>query len=589
MEALRLPGDDELEARMVTESGLGIEKFIVRDWRELVSAKEMSDYEELGRLKEEFYRRAKTEKLPEEKLKEFALAIERADAEQKKIIYKYDFARFVDELFAPLEDEIGEEEVLQDKVATPEFHLEMYNAFCQSKRVCVVCPRSHGKSSAARLYILHQILNRKVRYVILIGSSEDMAAQNLRWIRDQLIDNPRIIKLYGNLQNKSKWAETEFVTSTKIKVVAKGAGQKLRGANEKGRPDLVYVDDLEDDENVASRDSRAKLVRWFKEAILPMKSKDGCFIMTGTILHIDSLLRNVAKNMVRDHIKWDVLWYEALSKDKNGKEVALWPAVKPLHELQKLREIDPQTFSQEYQNNPVSGGMAVFKIEWFPSYKKEDVYVSYEKKQVFVHGNLVNVMLHTDLAISEKDGADFTVLAVSGMDSRGDVYWLEVMRFRSSDIFEIIEMIFKLLRDWCCDYVTMEAVAFQKAVQRQIERKMEEEDFYFHIEEMKRFGTTKMARVKGLQSPIRAGKMHFLDEHFSYIEEEFLRMTATRLPPHDDFMDCVADGWEKQIEARAEKKGQVTEVNTIAWAEKMGFLPDPTKQQIRFNLKRGVR
>lgn len=586
MSELGLLGDDELEAACRGEHGLSINRFIVRDWKELVNQSELKDFKDLEELKQGLYSKAKSGTCSEEELKDYVKAIERADIEQKKIIYKYDFARFVDELFG---SDSEEEELLQDKVKTPWFHLEMYNAFNQSSRACVVCPRGHGKSSAARLYILHAILNRRKRYIILIGSSEDMAAQNLRWVRDQLVENHRIIELYGNLQNKAKWAETEFITSSGIKVVAKGGGQKLRGANEKGRPDLVYIDDLEDDENVNSREGRGKLIRWFKEAVLPMKSKNGQFIITGTILHIDSLLRNIAKNLVRDHVKWDVLWYESISKDKHGNEVALWEDIKPLRELRALREIDPETFSQEYQNNPVSGGMAVFKTEWFKFYKRSDIRVDLETKSVYVYGNLVNIILSTDLAISEKDGADFTVLSVTGMDNKGNLYVLEVNRFRSSDIYEIINMLFNMLHTWCCDFVTMESIAFQKAVQKVIEREMEIRRFYFHIEEMKRFGTTKMARIKALQAPIRQGRFWFLDEHSNYIADEFLKLTATRLPPHDDFLDCMADAYEKQIEAREEKSEKIEEVNTIAWAEKVGLLPDPYKQNIRFNLKRGVR
>ena len=536
---LMLDGDADFNARLENESKLRLNFLKVRDWRELVSPGELEEYKKLDKFKKALYEKANKDKsISDDKLREYLKAIEKAEKEQKKIIYKYDFKRFVDEIFEPLDGE----ELLQDKAPTPDFHLELYNAFMQSKRVCGVCPRGHGKSSAARIYILHQLLNGNFRYGVLIGSAEEMAAQNLRWIRDQLTDNPRIIDLYGELQNKAKWAETEFITATKIKLVAKGAGQKLRGANEKGRPDLIYIDDLEDDEAVNSRESRGKLVRWFKEAILPMKSKNGKFIITGTILHIDSLLRNIAKNMIRDHIKWDVLWYQAINKDKDGKEYALWEDVKPLSELVKLREIDPQTFSQEYQNNPTRGGMAVFKSEWFRFYKREDIIIDNTNKCVFVHGNRVNLMLSTDLAISEKEGADYNVLAVSGMDKDGNLFFLEVLRFRSEDVYETILLIFSLLRKWHCDYVTMEIVAFQKAIQKQIERSMDDEDFYFHIEEMKRYGTTKMARIKGLQSPIKNGKIFFLDEHTEYIEDEFMRMTATKLPPHDDFLDCFVKG-----------------------------------------------
>ncbi|MBU0626836.1 hypothetical protein KKH82_05475 [Patescibacteria group bacterium] len=555
---------------MENDAGFTTPVFEVKDWRDLVSKEEMAEYLELDELVNALYEKAQNEKLPDSKIREIAETIQKAKNEQKKIIYKYDFQKFVDDLFDS--DEGEDEEILQDKVKTPWFHIEMYNAYQQSKRICVVCPRGHGKSSAARLYILHQLLNRQTRYVIIIGSSEDMAGQNLRWIRDQLTDNPNVLQIYGDLYNKRKWAETEFVTASKIKITAKGAGQKLRGANEKGRPDLIYIDDIEYEDLVANKENRWKLAKWFKEAVLPMKSKNGRFIMTGTILDPDSLLKNVALNLFRDHIKWKVLWYQALNKDKNGKEFALWPEMKSLAELRALKEVDPVTFAQEYQNNPTSGEQGVFRINWFEWFSRKDVRKQ-DNGKIFIYEKRVNTMLHTDLAISERDGADFTVLGISAMNEAGDLFWPEIMRFRSSDIFDIIGEIFRMVHDWYIDMMTMETIVFQKAVKRQIEREMEIRKKYFHIEEMKRSGTTKMARFKGLQSPLKAGKMHFMEEHRPYIEEEFLKITATRLPRHDDVMDVVSDGWEKQEEYRSHQKKSQPDVNTLAWAEKMGYIP----------------
>jgi len=107
-------------------------------------------------------------------------------------------------------------------------------------------------------------------------------------------------------------------------MVAKGAGQKIRGMNEKGRPDIVYIDDLEDDEMVTTKERRDKVSLWFRQAVLPIISQKAKIIYTGTILDGDSLLKNVSKNLIKDHIKWKVLFYQAVNVDSNGKMYALW-------------------------------------------------------------------------------------------------------------------------------------------------------------------------------------------------------------------------------------------------------------------------
>ena len=58
------------------------------------------------------------------------------------------------------------------------------------------------------------------------------------------------------------------MTSTNIKVEAIGSGKKIRGRKHRNwRPDLLILDDIENDENVRTPEQRAKLDSWFKKAV----------------------------------------------------------------------------------------------------------------------------------------------------------------------------------------------------------------------------------------------------------------------------------------------------------------------------------
>lgn len=61
------------------------------------------------------------------------------------------------------------------------------------------------------------------------------------------------------------------------------------------RPDLIIMDDIENDEDVRSFEQRRKLSSWFFSAV----SKAGDFytdiVFIGTVLHKDSLLANLLK------------------------------------------------------------------------------------------------------------------------------------------------------------------------------------------------------------------------------------------------------------------------------------------------------
>tara|TARA_R110000787_G_scaffold272740_1_gene380253 strand:+ start:905 stop:2755 length:1851 start_codon:yes stop_codon:yes gene_type:complete len=487
--------------------------------------------------------------------------LKRLDNEEKKIRYRYDFKAFDEDFFNDL----------QDRVPTADFHFEMVGLYKAAPRACVVCPRGHAKSTTARKYLLHQILYKMSTYIIIVGASEEMAAQNLRWVRDQLTDNDALIDVFGFFKNKDKWADTEFQTNTGIKVSAKGAGQKIRGANEKGRPDLIYIDDLEEDEQVSSKDRRAKLAKWFTQALLPCKSRGGRVIITGTILHMDSLLQNISENKVKDHINWQVLWYSALTKDSDGNEHALWPQHKPLRELQKLREIDPETFAQEYQNNPSSGAMAVFSREEYKYIEQSDINIA-KNGDVLVKGKKVNVLMTSDLAVSEREGADYTVFMMTGMDDASNLYVLETMRFRSSDPYEQINIIFEMLNKWCCDTMTMEKVAFQATFKRILEKEMADREKFFFIHVMSRSNVRKIFRIKSLKAPIRSGHIFWQTDDY-VIEEELSQVTATSLGTRDDVIDALADAWEVQIEMTEDAPASKYEVNTLEWCiENGGFI-----------------
>ena len=90
---------------MENDAGFTTPTFIVKDWKDLVSPQELEEYLELEELTKQLYQRAQNEKLADLTLKEYAEAIQKAKNEQKKIIYKYDFRRFVDELFTRNENE----------------------------------------------------------------------------------------------------------------------------------------------------------------------------------------------------------------------------------------------------------------------------------------------------------------------------------------------------------------------------------------------------------------------------------------------------------------------------------------------------
>ena len=135
------------------------------------------------------------------------------------------------------------------------------------KRV-VAAPRGHAKSTSLTFKgTIHAVVYGYKHYPIIISDSSDQAEGFLDNIRVEFEENEAIREDFGDLTGKV-WRSNVLVTSTNIKVEAIGSGKKIRGRKHRNwRPDLLILDDIENDENVRTPEQRAKLDSWFKKAV----------------------------------------------------------------------------------------------------------------------------------------------------------------------------------------------------------------------------------------------------------------------------------------------------------------------------------
>ena len=106
-----------------------------------------------------------------------------------------------------------------------------------------------------------------------------------------------IIMDFGSLKGEKAWRTGVILTKTDIKAEAIGSGKKVRGRRHRNwRPDLIVLDDIENDENVNTPEQRRKLKNWFDKAVSKAGDTYTDIMYIGTILHYDSLLNNVLQN-----------------------------------------------------------------------------------------------------------------------------------------------------------------------------------------------------------------------------------------------------------------------------------------------------
>jgi len=262
-------------------------------------------------------------------------------------------------------------------------------------------PRGHGKSQIISMGLPLWCICYGYRWNILIVSdTAEQAGQFITDIKTQLEDNKELIDDFGNLVGRKTWKADRIVTSNGIHCIGKGAGQKLRGIKYNNRrPDLIIIDDLENDENVETETQRRKLFNWFLKALLKCGYTNTIFIYIGTILHYESLLYKVLHD--KEFAMWDRKIYKAvyefsnsahwdtwegiitnLSLDNPAEQAykyyqkhkktmlkgvkCLWPEKEEdyYYNLMVERVMDEDSFNSEQQNDPMTEDSRIFKEEW---------------------------------------------------------------------------------------------------------------------------------------------------------------------------------------------------------------------------------
>jgi predicted phage terminase large subunit-like protein len=268
-----------------------------------------------------------------------------------------------------------------------------------------MAPRGEAKSTyETQLGTLWCAVTARKHMAVLVMNTEEQAAEMLESIKAELDTNPRLAMDFPDACGPGRvWQATTAVTANNVKIRIGGTGKKVRGMKHGPyRPDLVFLDDLENDENVRDKSQRDKVEKFVLSAILGLAGPAGGMdvFWVGTSLHYDAAInrvsrrpgwrRRVFKSITRwpDDMglweRWEAIYTEAggdREREKaeaaalafyNGHKEAMdagaevsWPQVRPLYRLMCLRATDHDAFLQEYQNEAGNDDAAPFRTVHF--------------------------------------------------------------------------------------------------------------------------------------------------------------------------------------------------------------------------------
>ena len=394
-------------------------------------------------------------------------------------------------------------------------------------RECVIFPREHGKTTIIEFFALKNIAYKEKKFIIIICDSRDQSSLMLQSIVDELEGNDLFIKDFGDLVGKSKWGKFEILTSTGIRLMARGAKSAVRGLKSGvHRPDLVLLDDLENDQNSETVDLRNKLERWLKRAVLNTVKSEGDVIYVGTIIHWDSLLLRISKETKT--------WKSKKMSAIEGNKIA-WEAHWSKERLEKKREeIGSEAFSQEFLNNPVDTKDQPFKRKFLKTYNLEKF-----EKNLDKIGPL-NSFLTWDIAWSEKKTAHWTAMSVISVDIHNNWWVRDLYRDRVSEK-EAIDKFFELYYKYNCLRAGMETVFRQKYFKEALQEEMIRRNKFPDVEDLKRDTANKTTRIRSQLGPRwELGLVYYPEDHplFTVLVDETIQFPKSK---SDDVIDCLSD------------------------------------------------
>jgi len=401
--------------------------------------------------------------------------------------------------------------------------------------------------------------------IIACSYNVSLAMTFSRKVKDTINDPVYQTVFDARLNPDHQSAEEWGVQGSPGGYVAAGVGGGITG---KGCFCLLIDDPIKNAEDADSADIREKLWDWYGSTAYTRLAPGGGVLLIQTSWHDDDLAGRLQMAMKADPDadQFEIVKYPAVAEHDEWLDLTTDQIV-PKDDLEEgfevklnriKKTIPPRFWSALYQQNPVPDDGAYFTKDQFkrtptPNVKRCNVYIAW------------------DFAISEKKQNDYTVGTVGLQDDDDMLHVAEVLRFKSGDIFFIVESILNLSSRWYSPHLILgfEDGQIFRAIESLLKRRMRERRVYPVIEVLKPL-TDKMARARVLQGRMQQGMVSFSDkgEWFDTVRAEMLRFPAG---VHDDCVDSAA--WMAALVVNRPPPAKLKSKDLGSWRDKLRVSP----------------
>jgi hypothetical protein len=421
----------------------------------------------------------------------------------------------------------------------PVFFLDAEDQICMTApkdNLNEIVPRGFSKTTLMKGLDLYELITDPTKFIVYISASAPHAEAQLLDIKSELEGNELLREAYGDQvptrSESEKWSGKELQLRSGGILLAKGRGGQVRGLTRSGkRPNLIIMDDIEDEDSVATSVQRQKTTNWFYGSVVPAGQ-----IMEGSVGQdwAQDPLRiiNLGTLLAAECLVMDLVRDESFSTIRFGARISpgvmLWPYKMPEPTYERLRA-----------RFKFSGKLAHFAKEYDSVIRVDEdaLFPAIYHYVPVARSDLVVVAQVLDPAISEDSKADEAALVVVGRHSAGGLWMLDEWGGVGKSPSEKIAAFFDMHIKWKTTHNGIEAIAYQAALLHLAREEMARRKLFFNVVPIRHGGKqSKSDRIVGTLSP--RYKNHFIRHYrpLPKLEGNLLDWPAGR----KDFADAAA-------------------------------------------------
>lgn len=450
-------------------------------------------------------------------------------------------------------------------------HLELFEWWSREEaksHQMVLLPRDHQKSAMIAYRCAQRIVKNPDVRILYLSSTSGLAEKQLKMIKD-ILTSKAVTKYWPDLLfveegKREKWTNTEICVDHPLRkeegvrdstVFIGGLTTSLTGLH----CDVAVLDDLVVKENAYNREGRNKVQEQYS-LLASIEGTDSEEWVVGTRYDPSDLyndLKEMKEEVANDkgEVLGNIPVYEVFQREVedegNGYGEFLWPRQQrsdgkwfgfnsKILAKKKAKYLDRRQFYSQYYNNPHDPESNNIDVSKFQYYDKK--FLTESKGSWYFKHNKLNIFAAIDFAFSRSKKADFTCIVVIGMDCEGNIFILDIYRFKTdANIADYYRYILKAHITWNIRKLRAEVTVAQKAIVKEIKNQyLKPQGIVLSIDEFNptRHLGSKEERIASILDARYDNQViwHYRGGHCQLLEEELI----LDRPPHDDIKDSLA-------------------------------------------------